>query len=285
MAFTSFVPKIWSAELLSALEKTLVYGQAGVVNRDYEGEIANYGDTVSVNSVSDLTVGDYTAHSDMTVEALATTEQTLTITQAKYWAFEIDDIEARQARNSGGLVSEVSQRAAYKLGDEADQYLAAQMKAGVDAGNVLTAVGDGTTAATGAQVLQTLIDLMVTLDEDNVPRSGRWVTVTPAIHGVLLGTDQFVRADASGSTEGLRNGMVGRAFGFDVMVSNNVPAGAVSGSTVIAGHAMATSYAEQIAKTEAARVEKRFADMVKGLHLYGAKVFRGTALASVDVTV
>lgn len=285
MAIDSFIPELWSAEILSALRKSLVYGQAGVVNRDYEGEISNYGDTVRVNSVSDLTVRDYTKHTDITVEALTTSDQVLTITQSKYWAFEVDDIEARQARNNGGLVAEVASRAGYLLGDEADQFLAAQMKAGVAAGNVLTAVGDGTTAATAAQVFQTLIDLMVKLDESNVPRSGRWVVVTPAIHGVLLTDDKFVRVDASGSSEGLRNGMVGRAFGFDVMVSNNVPAGAVSGSTVIAGTSMATSYAEQIAKTEATRVEKRFADMVKGLHLYGAKVFRGDCLAAVDVTV
>lgn len=282
MAIDTFIPELWSAEILSALEKSLVYGQAGVVNRDYEGEIAAYGDTVHVNSVGDPTIGDYVKHTDISVEALTTTDQTLTITQSKYFAFEVDDIERRQARNAGGLVSEVSGRAAYKLGDAADQYLAALMKAGVAAGNVLAdvAITDGPSA------YQVLVDLMVQLDKVNVPRSGRWVIVTPAFHGKLLTDDRFVRVDASGTSEGLRNGMVGRALGFDVLMSNNVPLGDATtpGPVIIAGHSMATSYAEQIAKTEATRVEKRFADMVKGLHLYGAKVFRGDCLAAVEVT-
>src|SRR5690606_14297384 len=92
MAVSSFVPQVWAAELLVALEKSLVYGQPGVVNTDYEGEISQYGDTVSVNSVGDPTIGDYTAHSDISVEALDTTAATLKIDVAKYFAFEVDDI-------------------------------------------------------------------------------------------------------------------------------------------------------------------------------------------------
>ena len=280
MAVDSFVPQIWSAEILTALRKTLVYGQSGVVNRDYEGDISNYGDTVRVNSVSDLTIGDYTAHTDIDVEALATTDQTLTIDQAKYWAFEVDDIEARQVRNAGGLISEVASRAAYKLGDTADQYIAGLMKAGTLGTNVLS----NAAPADGDAAYQVLVDLMVKLDEANVPRSGRWVAVTPGFHGLLLTSDKFARVDASGTSEGLRNGQVGRAVGFDVLVTNNAPVGDGGGRDLIAGHPMATSFAEQIAKTEATRVEKRFADMVKGLHLYGAKVFRGDCLARVEVT-
>src|SRR5690606_41349313 len=73
----------------------------------------------------------------------------------------------------------------------------------------------------------------------------------------------------------------GRAAGFTILESNNVPF--VSGDNpnykVIAGSPIAWSYAEQISKVEAYRPERRFADAVKGLHLYGAKVVRPTALA------
>jgi len=48
---------------------------------------------------------------------------------------------------------------------------------------------------------------------------------------------------------------------------------------IIAGHQVAISYAEQINKVEAYRPEKRFADAVKGLHLYGAKLVRPSAIA------
>ena len=60
---------------------------------------------------------------------------TLLINQAKYFAFEVDDIEKRQAR--GDVFSEQARKAAYKLRDIADQYVAGLMAAGVNAGNVL----------------------------------------------------------------------------------------------------------------------------------------------------
>lgn len=76
------------------------------------------------------------------------------------------------------------------------------------------------------------------------------------------------------------NGRAGRAAGFDILVSNNVSF--LTGPTefkVVAGTSLATTYAEQISKVEAYRPERRFADAVKGLHLYGAKVVRPEALA------
>ncbi|MFO7294268.1 MAG: coat protein, partial [Acidimicrobiia bacterium] len=99
MAISNFVPEVWAAELLVALEKNLVYAAPGVVNRDYEGEIAQYGDTVHITTLGDPTIGTYTPHSDITIEDVDDTPTTLTIDQAKYFAFEVDDIERRQARD------------------------------------------------------------------------------------------------------------------------------------------------------------------------------------------
>src|SRR5690606_23280360 len=127
MAVSSFVPQVWAAELLVALEKSLVYGQPGVVNTDYEGEISQYGDTVSVNSVGEPTLSSYPAHSDIAGEGLDSTEATRRLHVAKYLACEVDDIEARQVRNGGGRMAAAAQRAAYKLRDELDQYRAGLM--------------------------------------------------------------------------------------------------------------------------------------------------------------
>ena len=52
----NFIPKIWSARILSALRHAIVYGQDRVANRNYEGEIAQAGDTVHINSVGDPTI-------------------------------------------------------------------------------------------------------------------------------------------------------------------------------------------------------------------------------------
>jgi N4-gp56 family major capsid protein len=281
MAITAFKPEVWSADLLVALEKSLVYGAAGVVNRNYEGEISQYGDTVHIVGLADPTIGTYTAHTDITIEDVDDTDSTLTITQSPYFAFEVDDIEKRQAR--GDVMTEQARKAAYLLRDKADQYLAGLMAAGVDAGNLVAEQ----TLSTASAAYDLLVDLKTVLDEDNVPSEGRWAVITPAFEGLLLKDSRFIAAgDAQGA--GVRtNGMVGSAAGFSLRASNNAPdgPGAGAGKLVIAGYSGAVTYAEQIRSVEAFRMEKRFADGVKGLHLYGGKVVRPTGLAAADVII
>jgi N4-gp56 family major capsid protein len=281
MAIDAFKPEVWSADLLVALEKSLVYGAAGVVNRNYEGEISQFGDTVRITSLADPTIGTYTAHTDITIEDVDDSAQTLLINQSRYFAFEVDDIEKRQAR--GDVMPEQARKAAYKLRDTADQYVAGVMAAGVDAGNIIAEQ----TLAAAADAYDLLVDLGVVLDEDDVPTEGRFVVVTPKFHGLLLKDDRFIAAGDSAGAGVRANGMVGEAAGFSVRKSNNAPngPGAGAGKLVIAGSDIATTYAEQIASVEAFRRELRFADAVKGLHLYGSKVVRPTALAAADVII
>lgn len=283
MAISAFKPEVWNANLLVTLEKSLVYAAPGVVNRDYEGSIANYGDTVHITSLADPTVGTYTPHTDITIEDVDDSDTTLLIDQAKYFAFEVDDVEKRQAFNGGAVLTEQARKAAYKLRDVADQYVAGLMAAGVDAGNLVAEQ----TISTPSDAYDLLVDLGVILDVDNVPTEGRWTIVTPAFHGLLLKDSRFVASGDAAAAATRTNGMVGEAAGFTIRKSNNHPAGpgAGAGRLVLAGYGGAVTYAEQINKTEAARKEKGFADIVKGLHLYGAKVIRPTGLAAADVIV
>lgn len=282
MAITMFQPEIWSASLLSALSKSLVYAGAPCVNRNYEGDIANAGDTVHIVSVADPTIVTYTKDTDLTVQVLTDSEQLLLIDQAKAFAFEIDNIDARQAKSGGALMSEAAARAAFGLADVTDQYVAGLMKTGVLAGNALGAVAVSTTVTDAYD--KVLVPMSIKLDESNVPSEGRFVVVTPAFYGKLLLDSRFVKANESG-TSALHNGQVGGAAGFTIFKSNNAPVGATTGKMIIAGSNIATSYAEQISKVVAFSPEKRFADALKGLHLYGAKVTRNSALTTADVTV
>jgi hypothetical protein len=133
----------------------------------------------------------------------------------------------------------------------------------------------------------------VKLDESNVPTEGRYCAIPPWAHGRLLIDGRFIKANEAATDQGQRNGQVGRAAGFDILVSNNIqtnaaPGGATNTNTryrVIAGHSIATTFADQVSKVEAYRPEDSFADAVKGLHLYGAKVFRPEALVVCDVDV
>lgn len=281
MAVTHFIPEIWSAQLLSSLKKSLVFAGPGVVNRNYEGEIANAGDTVRITSISRPTVASYTKDSTtITPETLTDAARTLVIDQAKYFAFEVDDIDLRQAANGGALMDEAAVEAAYALADTADQYVAG-LYTGVDSSNAITT----TSITTAALAVTGLINLKVKLDQANVPSQGRYVIVPPWYHGLLLGSDLFVRVDASGSAEALRNGMVGRAFGFDVLVSNNCINVTGDDYIVQAGYPGALSFAEQIAKVEAYRPESAFSDALKGLHLYGAKLVRPTGIATLTASI
>lgn len=281
MAINNFIPEIWSAQLLSSLKKALVYAGPTVVNRDYEGEVANQGDTVRITSISRPTVSSYTRGSTtITPEQLTDAQRTLVVDQAKYFAFEVDDVDLRQSVNGGALMDEAAREAAYALADTADQYVAG-LYSGVASGNDLSTV-----SITSADLaVQYIVKLKQKLDEANVPNQGRYVVIPPWYEALLLQSTLLARVNESGSDQTLRNGMVGRLYGFDILVSNNVPLITGDDYAVIAGYPGAISFAEQIAKTEAYRPQSAFADAIKGLHLYGAKLVRPTGIALLRASV
>jgi len=286
VAVDTFIPEVWHADLMVALRKAQIFGQAGVINRDYEGDVAESGDTVHIGSLAAPTISTYTKN--VTVidpQTLTTTDQTLVIDQSKYFAFEVDDVDKRQVKAGGQLLNKAASDSAYGLSDIADVFLAGLMTA--NAGNVIAA-GD---AATPDAAYKVVLALKVKLDKAKIPTTGRFLIVAPEFHSLLLQDARFT--DASKYADGgstIRNGEVGRVLGFNVMVTLNSPAGTAGtagevSNFVVAGHSMATTFAEQINKIEAYRPQGSFADAIKGLHLYGAKVVRPEALAVMDVDV
>src|SRR5574344_836440 len=96
MAITTFIPELWSARLLYALENS--HGATNLVNRTYQGQITNGGDTVRINSIGAITVSDYTKNTNMgPPETLANTDQTREINQAKTFNCQVDDVDNVQA--------------------------------------------------------------------------------------------------------------------------------------------------------------------------------------------
>ena len=276
MALNSFIPQIWSARLLENLRKILVYAQPGVINRDYEGEIQEKGDTVKIHSIGAVTVDNYVKNRDMNpVETLNDAETLLRITEQKYFHFQVDDVDKIQQYPQ--MMDAAMREAAYALRNVADQYIAG-LYTDVAAGNV---IGDDPNPIIPAKTdaYEYLVDLSVVLDDNDVPEVGRWVIVPPWFEGLMLKDDRFVKSGTEGSEQRLLNGYIGRAAGFDVLKSNNVPNTNGALYKIIAGHSIAWSYAEQVNQVEAYRPERRFADAVKGLHLYGGKTVRPTALA------
>ena len=272
-----FIPTVWAARLLVALEKALVYGQTNVSNRDYEGEIRKAGNTVKIASIGDVSIGDYTKDTDIAdPEILTDDDQTLLIDNAKYFNFYVDSVD--RAQQNVNVLDEAMRRSAWSLREKADAFLAGIMQTAVPADNKI-----GTTVTpevpTKDNAYEYLVDLGVLLDEADVPIEGRFVVVPSWFHGLLLKDERFVKAGTRRSDAALANGEVGEAAGFAILKSNNVPNTSGEKYKIIAGHSIATAYVEQIVDLQTYKPEKRFGDAVKGLHVYGAKVVRPTALA------
>ena len=108
MAFNKFKPEIWSALLLVALRKSLVY--SAFTNRDYEGDIAEAGDTVRITSVGRPTIANYVpGQTVISPETVADSQRTLVVDQSKFFAFQIDDVDKRQAK--GGIMEQLKDEA------------------------------------------------------------------------------------------------------------------------------------------------------------------------------
>ena len=151
-----------------------------------------------------------------------------------------------------------------------------------------------TTPADGTTFPLTLIARMSRkLDQQNVDSANRWLVVDPVFVELLKDEDsRLFNADFGGNTGGLQNGMVlNNLHGFKVYMSNNLPTVGTGPGTnaasntsnygvIVAGHSSAIATAEQINKTETYRDPDSFADIVRGMHLYGRKILRPEAITT-----
>lgn len=286
MSITNAIPVVWAAEILQALETLLVYGSPGIINTRYEGEIANAGDSVRITTLGDVTIKDYTRNANMDApEELTDAALTLVIDKQKYFNFQVDDID--RAQMLPDLRAEAVRRATYGLRKAMDSYISGKY---VDAATA-NAIGDDTTPITGFSGTNTkahdqLVDLGTKLDTTDTPEDGRWAVLPPWYVGYLEKDPRYTSFGTAPNRQTLEeglapnpNGLVGRSAGFWIYKSNQVPNTALAKYKVIAGHPDAWSRAQQILKTVPYQPELRFADALKGLHVYGAKVIRPNQLA------
>ena len=260
MAITTFIPKLWAARLHQAYEAQLVFGR--LLNRNYEGEIKQMGDTVHINTLNDITVKAYEKGQPIAdPEALTTEELLLTIDHAAYYNFYIDDVDKVQA--AGEIMNTAMTNAANRLAEDAEEYIIGKVLEG--------ATG---TATKADDLYATMVNMKVALDQAKVPQAGRFLVVPPVAEGQLLLDDRFVKSGVEAGENRLTNGRVARAAGFDIYVSLSPK----MATKMVAGVTDAATFANQLTKTEAYRPEKGFSDAVKGLSVCGAKVTRPDAI-------
>jgi hypothetical protein len=284
MSILKFRPQIWSAELLVALRPALRY--SGLINHDYEGEIAAAGDTVRITSIGRPTINTYVPNSTtISPEQVNDSQRTLVVDQAKYFAFQVDDVDRRQA--AGDVIQQSISEAAFGLALGIDAYIASAYT-GVQASNQVNsgALITINSASTPTDMYdKVLIPLRISLDNANVPQDGRTAVITPAMYALLLRDPRFVANAAGNIMSGLESGVVGAATGFSIQVSTVSPLPTANQNVVLAGRSSAYTFAQQLDQVEAYRPQTTFADAVRGLILYGGKLVRPDSWASALVTV
>jgi len=291
-----FLPSIYSKKVLNFFRKASVV--EAITNTDYAGEISAYGDSVKIIGEPVISVSDYTRGSDTTATKLTDAETTLVVDSAKAFKFIVDDIESKMSHVNFKEVA--SSSAAYALKDAYDAAVLATMFAGCSASSPDHIIGtDNATAdatLTGTNSVDLLgsdgtgvdaIDLMARfaklLDEQNVPEEGRWFVAPPSFYEELAKADsKLMSVDFNAGQGSIRNGLVssGKLRGFDMYKSNNVAATSNATGKCMAGHISSTATANTILSTEVLRDPSSFGDIVRGLHVYGAKVLRDDALVS-----
>jgi N4-gp56 family major capsid protein len=287
MGLEAFIPEVWAPECLRQLEKFLVFAQANVVNRDYEGVITGMGDQVHIPGIGAVTVKKYTKNTDIDgAETLSDADTKLLIDQGDYFNIFVDSID--KAQQNPKIMVSAMEESGYALRDSLDQFVAS-LYTDASAANLIgsdaTPKVPNNTANDVQNCYNLLVDAAVKLTKSKVPTEGRWAIVPPEYYGLLLKEDRFVDASKSGTTDALRNGQVGRAAGFDILQSHNVPNTAGTKYKVMFGSKRAISLAVQMTNMIPYSPEKRFGDAVKGLNVYGAKVVRPDALGVMTCTL
>lgn len=271
MAISSFIPTVWSETLLTQLDREYI----GVRNcsRDFEGDIKDKGSSVKIGGIGNISVFNYTKDTDMnSPESLTDSAMTLIIDQAKAFNFQIDDVDRAQAQPK--IMQAAMGQAAAALAEVADKYVYSLYNEAA-AENVISVDG-----LDPDSVIDLIVDarqkLLANGVNSNIATS---LEVTPEVAAVLLRAKILNASDNIGAIE---NGLLGKLIGFDIYVSPNVATNNAR-HKCLARTKRAVAFAEQLNEVEAYRPESRFADAVKGLHLYGAKLVYPSEYIVLDI--
>jgi hypothetical protein len=295
-----FLPSIYSKKVLNFFRKASVV--EAITNTDYAGEISAYGDSVKIIKEPTITVYDYTRGSDTTSTKLTDQEITLVVDSAKAFKFIVDDIETNMSHVNFKEVA--SSSAAYSLKDSYDAAVLSTMFSGVSASGPDHVIGADAAAGTGGVAETTAsvdlgvasevdpLDLMARmarlLDDQSVPEENRWFVASPDFYEELSqSASKLLSVDYNAGQGSIRNGLVssGKLRGFDMYKSNNIPSVSTATGQCLGGHISSTATANTILSTEVIRDPSSFGDIVRGLHVYGAKVLRDDAMVKAFYTI
>jgi hypothetical protein len=279
MATNVFKPELWSKLLLRDI---MNYGvMLDCVNRNYEGEIKNEGDTVHIQKIGDITINTHDETQAMTHQNLSGTTQVLKIDQAKDFMFLVSDIDKVQANVE--FMTKYTNKAKKNIVNVKDAYLHAL--------GIAAATNDaGTVAITAENVYGTLVDMFAKLARANaIDANGKgedgkapYLVVSPEVLAVIKKSPEAAHATVLGDKT-IRQGAIMNFAGFDIKQSTNVAN--EDGYAILGGTTEGITYAEQITKVETLKDKDFFGDFVRGLYLYGGLAAQPECLVKAKFTV
>ena len=289
------IPEVWSLSLNKKLDKSGVAMKA--VNKIYEKDIKNFGDTVNIGEIGDVTVSDYSedvSDGGVTYQRVDATSQQLKLDQSKAFGIFLSDITMEQSKIKD-LQAKFEARAKTAIDLVKDTFILSAFSE-IDTNNKYK---NGTAVKlTPANAYSVFVWLAKTLKNNNaiqvkndqVFKSNQaageampYVIINPDVEAILLQSPDFIHATNAGDRV-LREGSIGSIAGLDVLVSTNLPR-QTNNVNVMAGINEAIAYAGNVSKVEVMRDPKFFGTNVRGLYVYGKKVVLPKALAGVVVDV
>lgn len=314
----TFIPTLWSGKLAKKFYNSTIFGE--IANTDWQGEIANLGDTVIINTIPTLSTKEYRVGMQLEYEVPSPETIQLKIDKARYFGVNVNDIMEFQSKPQ--LMNMFTDDAAtqMKLFIDKDVIYSSFFDAkggwktsesgkdavwtknmGANAGAVSGCYNLGTDTAavslTGDNILSYITMLSTVLDEANVPEEGRYLIITPKERQILM-MSNLAQAQFMGDPKSiLRNGRIGSIDRFSIYVSNQLPratagmawdnttslASAAKRHLIFAGHKCGISFASQITRMEDLKNPNDFGKLVRGLQVWGNQVTQGQALVPMVV--
>ena len=291
----TFIPEIWSDEIIATYKKNLVLANL-VKKMNFKGK---KGDTVHIPAPTRGNASAKAASTQVTLIAATESEVTVAIDQHYEYSRLIEDIVEAQALAS--LRNFYTEDAGYALARQVDTSIiqvgrSVQGGGGTSAYSGAFSGADGTTAyVAGANTgLGALTDAAIRrsiqrLDDADIPMDGRFLTIPPSSRNTLMGLARYTEqafVGESGGNNTIRNGEIGNLYGTPVFVTSN--ADTTSGSTAcriaLMGHKDFAVFVEQ----QGVRAQTQYKQEYLGTlftadTLYGVKELRDNAAVALAV--
>jgi N4-gp56 family major capsid protein len=289
----TFIPEIWSDEIVAAYKKNLVLANV-VMKMNFRGK---KGDTVHVPAPTRGTASAKGATNAVTLIAATESEVQILINKHYEYSRLIEDIVETQALNS--LRQFYTSDAGYALARQVDTDLVQLGRAfngatvGTDdyataASSTKAYVGsDGTTAynsstSNAAALTDAAIRRTIQrLDDNDTPMDGRFFLIPPSSRNTLMGLARYTEQAFVGNGDAIRNGEIGNLYGIPVFVSSNADSGAGSSGAdriCLMGHKEAMVLVEQMAVRSQTQYKQEYlGTLFTADTLYGVKAMRTAA--------